>query len=94
MKGLKLVRKTITANTAEKFEFDVRGLEFLVKNFNDFPIYVAFENTTDTDKMIKIPEQSSQICIMRKSTNPAYANSDVYVYADTAGEVEIQCINY
>ena len=36
MKGLKLVRKTITASTAEKFEFDVRGLEFLVKTLMTF----------------------------------------------------------
>ena len=34
MKDLKIVRKNITANEANKFEFDVEGFEFLIKNFN------------------------------------------------------------
>ena len=55
MKDLKIIRKNITANEANKFEFDVEGFEFLVKNFNDFDIFVGFKNTTETDDMIKIP---------------------------------------
>ena len=94
MKVLKLIRKNITANTLEHFEFDVNGFEYLVKNFNDFDIYVGFNNTAETSSMLKIPANSSQICILKKSTNPAYASKDVYVYAESSGEVEVQCINY
>ena len=41
MKELKLIRKNITANATEHFEFDVNGFEYLVVNNNEFDIYVA-----------------------------------------------------
>ena len=96
MMNLKLIRKNITANTVEHFEFDVDGFEFLVKNFNDFDIYVAFKNTNDTDEMIKIPADSSQICLGNKGSAliPYNASRDVYIYAESAGEVEVQCIKF
>lgn len=92
--NLKLIRKNITANTVEEFEFDVPGYEFLVKNNNDFDIFVGFEDSDDTDKMIKIPEESAQVCIRNKSTGPNNSSKYVYVYAESAGEVEVQCIKF
>lgn len=97
MKDLKIIRKNITANVVEKYEFDVKGFEFLVKNFNDFDIYVAFKNTTETNEMIKIPAMCSQVCIRNKSTvSTALANSskEIYVYATSSGEVEVQCLRF
>lgn len=94
MRKIKLIRKNIKASTTEHFEFDVNGFEYLVKNFNDFDIYVSFESTNDTSKMIKIPAETSQICVINKSKAYDFYSQDVYVYADTAGEVEIQCIKY
>lgn len=97
MKDLEIVRKNITASTAEKFEFNVKGFEFLVKNFNDFDIYVAFKNTTDTDEMIKIPAMSGQVCIRNKSQGSAgigNSSDEVYVYAASSGEVEVQCLKF
>ena len=96
MKELKLIRKNITANAVEHYEFDVNGFEYLVKNFNDFDIYVAFKETNDTDEMIKIPAESSQVCILNKNITTITENQsqDVYVYAESAGEVEVQCIRY
>lgn len=94
MKDLKILRKTLTASTVEKFEFDVEGFEFLVKNFNDFDIYVAFKNTTNTSEMIKIPAKCAQVCIRNKSTGSTgtgNSSKEVYVYAGSAGEVEVQC---
>ena len=94
MNELKINRAEITANTIEHIEFDVDGYEFLVKNFNDFDIYVAFKNTNDTDEMIMIPAESSQICLINKSTSLNNSSRDVYVYAEDSGEVEVQCIKY
>lgn len=91
---LKIVRQTLTANEANKFEFDTKGFEFLVKNFNDFDIYVAFENTTETENMIKIPAMSGQVCIRNKSTGLNNSSDEVYVYATSAGEVEVQCLKF
>lgn len=94
MKDLKIITKTIPANTAEKFEFDVRGFEFLVKNFNDFDIYVAFKNTTNTSQMIKIPAMSGQVCIRNKGIGTDNSSKDLYVYATSSGEVEVQCLKF
>lgn len=90
MKDLKIERKTISANTIEHFEFDVKGYEFLVKNFNEFDIYVAFKSTNDTDEMIKIPANCSQVCVINKSTY----SEDLYVFAESSGEVEVQCLRF
>lgn len=90
MKDLKIERKTISANTIEHFEFDVKGYEFLVKNFNEFDIYVAFKSTNDTDEMIKIPANCSQVCVINKSTY----SEDLYIFAESSGEVEVQCLRF
>lgn len=90
MKDLKLIRKTISASTIENFSFDIEGFEYLVKNFNDFDIYVAFKSTNNTNEMIKIPSNCSQICIINKSVS----TKDVYVYATSSGEVEVQCLRF
>lgn len=90
MKDLKLIRRTIGANTIEHFEFDVKGYEYLVKNFNNFDIYVAFKSTNDEDEMIKIPANCSQVCVINKSTY----SEDLYIFAENSGEVEVQCLRY
>lgn len=97
MKDLKIIRKNIVANEANKFEFDVEGFEFLVKNFTNGDIYVAYENTTDTDKMSKIPSMGGQVCIRNKSNNSTStgnSSKEVYVYGTSAGEVEVQCLKF
>lgn len=94
MIDLKLIRKNITANTVEHFEFDVDGFEYVVVNTNDFDIYVAFENTSDTSKMMIVPADSSRVCLKNKGTSLDYSSRDVYVYAESAGEVEVQCIRF
>lgn len=90
MKDLKLIRRTIGASTVEHFEFDVKGFEYLVKNFNDFDIYVAFKETNNEDEMIKIPANCSQVCVINKSTY----SEDLYIFAESSGEVEVQCLRF
>lgn len=100
MKDLKMIRKTITANVTNKFEFDVEGFEYLVVNNNEFDIYVSFNNTNDTDEMLLVPAESSRVCLINKDANLSdtskllFASKDVYVYAEDSGEVEVQCIKF
>lgn len=100
MKDLKIIRKNIVANEANKFEFDVEGFEYLVVNNNEFDIYVSFNNTNDTDEMLLVPAQSSRVCLINKDANLSdtskllFASKDVYVYAEDSGEVEVQCIKF
>lgn len=94
MKELKIITRNIVANTVEHFEFDAVGFEFEVKNFTNNDIYVAFKETNDTSKMIKIPSKCAQNCIINK--RPAFDNfsRDVYVYSEGSGEVEVQCLKF
>ena len=97
MKDLKIIRKNIVANEANKFEFDVEGFEFLVKNFTNGDIYVAYENTTDTDEMSKIPSMGGLVFLRNKSTGSTGSGNSsdvVYVYSTSSGEVEIQCLKF
>lgn len=94
MKNLKIQRKDIVANTIEHFEFDVEGFEYLVTNFSDSDIYVAFKETNDTDEMIKIPAECDRICLINKSTALDNSSKDVYVFTEDGGEVEVQCVKY
>ena len=100
MKDLKVIRKTISANAIEHFEFDVEGYEYLVVNNNNFDIYVAFKNTNDTDEMLIVPATSGRVCVINKNTNLGdtskllFASKDIYVYAENAGEVEVQCLKF
>lgn len=100
MKDLKMIRKTITANEVNKFEFNVEGFEYMVVNNNEFDIYVSFNNTNDTDEMLLVPAQSSRVCLINKDANLSdtskllFASKDVYVYAEDSGEVEVQCIKF
>ena len=94
MKELKIVNKSLTANTVEKIEFDVAGFEFLVKNFGDYDVFVAFENTNVKANMIKIPKQCGQVCIRNKSTASGNSSKEIYVYSENNGEVEVQCLRF
>ena len=92
-KILKLIRKNITVGLTN-FEFDITGYEFLVKNFNDFDIFVCFEESSDTSKMIKIPARTAQVFIINKGTELQNASSKIYVFSNSAGEVEVQCVRF
>lgn len=92
MEDLKILRKNTVANATERFVLGIKGTEYLVKNFNDFDIYVSFIETTDTSKMIKIPAQSSQVCLINKTAGNY--SEDVWIYAGSVGEVEVQCLKF
>lgn len=94
MNDLKIIRKEIDANTLEHFAFDVFGFEYLVKNFSEADVYVAFKDTNDTDEMIKIPAESEQICLLNKTVGLSTSSKDVYVFTEEGGEVEVQCVKY
>lgn len=95
-KDLKIIRKNITASDYTEFEFDVQGLEFIVTNTNDFSIYAALsdEEPTSTDSMIKIPANTARVCLRNKSNSSDNAFTKVYIYSESAGEVEVQCIRF
>ena len=47
--------------------------------------------------MIKIPAKSGQVCVRNKtqgSISSGNSSDAVYVYATSAGEVEVQCLKF
>lgn len=94
MNRLKILRKEIAENTLEEFEFDIKGFQFLVKNFSDNDIFVSFDEEESTDNMIKIPANCSQVCLLTKETSNIELSSDkIYVICEnSSADVEIQII--
>lgn len=91
---MRLIRKECNANEVTKYEFDIMGWDFLVKNFTEGNIYVSLQGDTDTSKMIKIPTLASQVCTINTVADNTCDANCVNVIAESTGEVEIQMIHY
>ena len=65
MHGL-VQRMATTANTAIKLEFQVDGIEYLVKNFTDDDILVALGEDPDQSDYVLIPSECAQVVAILK----------------------------
>jgi trans-2-enoyl-CoA reductase len=73
----------------------VKGSKFLVKNFTDGDIKVAFDSEDETG--ILIPGNAAQVCIIGESSGYGlYVRDTVYVTAEASSEkgVEVQCLRW
>lgn len=91
---MRLIRKECNAGEVTNFNFDVKGWEFLVKNFSASDIFVSLEGDEDQNKMIKIPTMCSQVCLINTVADNSCDTNCVNVIASETGEVEIQVIHY
>lgn len=91
---MRLIRKECNANEVTKYEFDIKGWDFLVKNFTEGNIYVSLEGDTDKNVMIKLPTLASQICTINTVADSSCDADCVNVIVESTGEVEIQMIHY
>lgn len=95
MSNMKIVRKSVTANTPTTFNFDVSGIRFLVKNFTDGDIFVALKSGAVKEESALIPTNCAQILEARLSTSGSVdTTKTVQVIADTSSQkgVEVQCL--
>ena len=81
--ALNVTRKTISGK--EAFTFGVPSSNYIVKNFSDADVLVAFDSNATDAASIKIPSMIGQICM-----NGDYGVDTVYVSG--TGEVEVQQI--
>lgn len=91
---MKISRKNVIPNEIIRFEFDVSGFEFLVKNLTSADILVSFDSF-DENKNIKIPSYMSQI--VTQNTNhkySSYKSNALEIKASAEGEVEVQCMTW
>ena len=85
-----VIRKDITAGTPAEFQFDVRGYDYVVKNFTDDVIYVSFGSLPEsTDNMICVPSNAWQ----RHICQSGYEQSVWVIGKSTWQEgVEVECL--
>lgn len=101
MASVKFMRQPTVAGTPIKMEFDVAGIEFLVKNLTDGDIYVAMGDIDTTDLTVAkeacvlIPEGTAQVLT---AYNGIYLCTEetVTIIPDTTSEkgVEVQCLKW
>ena len=86
---LTVKRETLTG-VKYAFVFNEARSEYIVKNFSDGDIYVAFDEDATLDESIKIPSMIGQFCVTTaEPPDPKIASSDT-VYVTGTGEVEVQ----
>lgn len=91
---MKLLRKTIQANSITEFKFDVNAYTFLVKNLTNGDILVCFDEFDETTN-IKIPARKGQAVTQNTNhTDSKYATNTLKVKGSIEGEVEVQCLDY
>lgn len=85
-----VIRKDITAGTPVEFQFDVRGYDFIVKNFSDDAVYISFGSLPEsTDDMACVPSNTW----VRHICQSGYVQS-VWVIGKSTWQdgVEIECL--
>ena len=89
---MKLLRKTIQAETETAFEFDCKCYKFLVKNFTPGSIFVSDQPNADKLTTAKIESKYGQELEISEFKN--FATDKLYITAEQAGEVEVQCLAF
>lgn len=89
---MKLIRKNIQAETETIFEFDCKCYKFLVKNFTPGSIFVSDQPNADKLTTAKIESKYGQELEISEFKN--FATDKLYITAEQAGEVEVQCLAF
>lgn len=92
MNKLVVIRQSTVANTDVIFEFEMKGMMFLIKNFTDGDIYVDVKEGTEKTGRILIPSGCWQVLDC-----PASIWTDtIAIMADTTNEkgVEVECLRW
>lgn len=97
MAEIKVRRTATVANTPVILEFDVMGLQYLVKNHTDDYVHVAFKSNATVDECVSIPPGCAQVLLVSKIVSADDGSKEVYVIPegtspDIERGVEAQCI--
>ena len=83
------IRRETLAGTAQAFTFDKFRSDYLVKNFSEADIYVAFEQGAQQSRSIRIPSKYGQVCSCF-NVEGTTGMTTTTVYVTGTGEVEVQ----
>ena len=81
-------RKTLSG-TQQALTFDKQRSDFLVKNFSESDVFVAFETNAPEALSIKIPSMYAQVCSCSNVEGTTCMTTDT-IYVTGSGEVEVQ----
>lgn len=90
----KVYHATLTANTPYTFQFDVDGSFFIVKNLTDSILSASYGDAIDNGSYSLIPKQSMFPLCSTFVTRPETETDKITVLSASAGEVEIQILEY
>lgn len=99
---MKVLTKTLTAGMETAFNFDVYGHKFTIKNFTAGDIYVSDVQGSAKLNCIKLASGMGQNIAINElypivnatSLSNVVSVNTIYITADVAGNVEIQCTSY
>ena len=83
------IRREALAGTAQAFIFDKNRSDYLVKNFTDSDIYVAFEASASQARSIRIPSKYGQVCSCF-NVEGTTGMTTTTVYVTGTGDAEVQ----
>ena len=83
------IRRETLSGTSQAFTFDKNRSDYLVKNFTESDIYVAFEESASQARSIRIPSRYGQICSC-SNVEGTTGMTTTTVYVTGTGEVEVQ----
>lgn len=84
------VQRQTLAGASTAFEFDKKGVKFLVKNLSEHDCYVNYEAITAQNEAtsILVPKKTAQVVLSNE--NSGYPTDTIYVKG--TGDVEVQVI--
>lgn len=88
---MNVIRKNVEVGLTE-FRFDKEGINFIVKNLTSGRIYACLGDTYMESISVAILSNMSESLLIDE--NNETATKIVQIYAEEAGEVEIQCLSY
>ena len=92
---LTFIRQPTVAETPMKYEFDIAGIKYLVKNFTDGDIYVAMGEAADKADCLLIPAETSQVVTPYDGAYIHGSNIITIIPEETSKRgVEAQCLKW
>lgn len=88
---MQVITKTLSVNTDTNYDFNLKGWQFLVKNFTTGDITVKLYPSNDT---IKIPTMCSEVVVANLNKSFDERVNKVVVNSVDGGDVEVQCLEY
>ncbi len=94
MSAPKVYHYTLTADVPYTFTFDVKGIDFLVKNFTQSNLKVSYGDAIDAVNYILVPTKTGELISSSPTDNTESKTESITVESSSGGDVEIRILGY